>query len=79
MSLYLTYIRKDMYIFKIHTFNNFIHNCSVTYKVFTNYKLLFRIKLNIWIIQKFDLSEILSLDMNDSSFTQGEMALRYGA
>jgi hypothetical protein len=81
MSLYLAYIHKDMYIiFKIHTFNYFIHNCNVTYKVITNYKLLFMIKINIWIIQKIDLSELLSLnmDMNDSSFTQGEMALRYG-
>jgi hypothetical protein len=34
-------------IFKIHTFNNFIHNCNVTHKVITNYKLLFRIKIKI--------------------------------
>jgi len=42
-------------------------------------KLLSKIKIIIWILAKFDQSELLPLDvdMNDSSFTQGEMLQGY--
>ncbi len=59
-------------MFNIH---KFIHNHNAIYTLIKILKYL-KLKIIIWIIQKIDLSKFLLLyvEMNESSFTQDEMA-----
>jgi hypothetical protein len=62
----------------VHAKYKWTHYVGI-YKLMKMSKLLSKLKIIIWILQKFDLSELLPLDvdMNDSSFTQGEMLQGY--
>jgi hypothetical protein len=62
----------------VHAKYKCTHHVGI-YKLMKKLKLLSKVKIIIWILQKFDLSELLPLDvdMNDSSFTQGEMLQGY--
>jgi hypothetical protein len=65
-------IKYNVIVFDILSFNKFIQNFNEIYKLIINYNIIYIIQLIVWIIQTFDLSAslLLNMNMNDSSFTK---------